>query len=147
MHIVFICYGNICRSPMAEAVFSHMVSDAEPSNVSIDSCGTHASTGSRAHRGTLRVLEDRGITYTGVSRPVEEHDMDADLIVCMDAHNKRDLEERFGANERIHLLLEYADTDETDVPDPYYSGGFEHVYELIEAGCRGLLMTLQESER
>ncbi|MFT4307832.1 MAG: low molecular weight protein-tyrosine-phosphatase [Candidatus Woesearchaeota archaeon] len=146
MRIVFVCYGNICRSPMAEAVFSHLVKEAGV-DVAVDSCGTHAATRNRAHRGTLRVLEEHGIAYDGISRPVEESDMEADLIICMDTQNKRDLEERYGANERIHLLLEYADTDETDVPDPYYTGGFEHVYELIESGCRGLLAQIREGER
>ena len=143
MRIVFVCYGNICRSPMAEAVFSHLIREAGV-DVAVDSCGTHASTGNRAHRGTVRVLEEHGIAYDGVSRPFEHRDLDADLIVCMDTQNKRDLEERYPANERIHLLLEYTDTDETDVPDPYYSGGFEHVYELIEAGCRVLLAQIRD---
>jgi protein-tyrosine phosphatase len=149
MRIVFVCLGNICRSPMAEAVFSRVVDDAGLNDaVIIDSCGTDAyHAGERAHPGTLRILKEHGIEYDGVSRRVEERDMDAQYIVCMDTDNKRALEARFGTNERIRLLLEFADTDETDVPDPYYTGGFEYVYELIEAGCRGLLDAFREQVR
>ena len=146
MHVVFVCLGNICRSPMAEAIFTRMVDDVGMNDISIDSCGTSAyHEGSSAHPGTLRVLNEHGITYGGVSRRVTEKDLNADYVVCMDSENKRDLEARFGKHT-IHLLLDFADTDETDVPDPYFTGGFDHVYRLIESGCRGLLETIRDDQ-
>ena len=144
MHVVFVCLGNICRSPMAEAIFTRMVEDAGLSDtISVDSCGTNAyHAGTSAHPGAIRILEAHGISYDGVSRLVEKNDMDADYVVCMDSENQRALEERF-AKQAI-LLLDFTDSEETDVPDPYYTSTFDEVYALIEDGCRGLLESIRE---
>lgn len=146
IHVVFVCLGNICRSPMAEAIFTRMVEDAGlKDRISIDSSGTGAyHAGSSAHPGTLRILTEHDIAYDGISRRVEKRDMDADYIVCMDSENRADLEARFGRSDRIHLLLEFSETKVRDVPDPYYTNTFEEVYELIESGCRGLLTHVKE---
>ena len=146
MHVVFICLGNICRSPMAEAIFIRLVEEAGLSEaISADSCGTDAyHAGERPHPATLDTLKVHGIEHHTLSRRVEHQDLDAEYVVCMDLGNKRALEERFGPNERIHLLLDFATTKEREVPDPYYTGTFEEVYELIERGCRGLLRRIRE---
>jgi protein-tyrosine phosphatase len=151
INILFVCLGNICRSPMAEAVFSHMVDEAGLSDkINVDSAGTGTwHIGEPACSGTRRVLARRGYEYHGRARQVKAADMsDPDgMIIAMSAENIRDLRVRFGDYPHQYRLLDFAENSrEQDVPDPYYEGNFEYVYELVEAGCRGLLKSIQQSE-
>jgi protein-tyrosine phosphatase len=144
IHIIFVCLGNICRSPMAEAVMQRLVDDAGLSDqISVDSAGTgNWHVGEPAHPGTRQVLAQHGIRYRGSARQVTQADMQrADTyIVVMDENNQQDLVRRFGEHPQLHQLLTFAaHTNERDVPDPYYTGNFEYVYQLVEDGCRGLL--------
>jgi protein-tyrosine phosphatase len=146
IRILFVCYGNICRSPMAEAVFQHLVDQAGLADqVVIDSAGTSAvNIGGPAHPGTRDVLLRHGIVYEGRARQVSLADIDeADYVVAMDYDNQATLA-RVGVpsdlDEKLYLLLAFApDVSDREVPDPIYDGRFERVYDLIEAGCRGLL--------
>ena len=136
---------------MAEAVFSHMVDEAGLSDkINVDSAGTGAwHIGEPACSGTRRVLARRGYKYHGHARQVNAADMsDPDgIIIAMSADNMRDLRHRYGDHPRQYRLLDFAeDSDEQDVPDPYYEGNFEYVYQLVEDGCRGLLKSIQKSE-
>jgi protein-tyrosine phosphatase len=151
INVLFVCLGNICRSPMAEAVFSKMVEEAGlDGRVHVDSAGTGSwHIGERACSGTRRVLARNGYQYDGRARQVTAADMnDPDgLIVAMSTENVRDLRNRFGDHPRQYRLLEFAETyDVKDVPDPYYEGNFEYVYELIEDGCHGLLKAIQDND-
>ena len=144
IHVTFVCLGNICRSPMAEAVLQQMVNAAGLADqFMVDSAGTSGwHAGEPAHSGTRRVLSQHGITYRGSARQVAWSDVRAEngYIIAMDGHNVADLQERFGSIARLYPLLEFAsETDEVDVPDPYYTGGFDYVYSLVSDGCRGLL--------
>lgn len=147
--VLFVCMGNICRSPMAEAVFRHLVDAAGLADqIAIDSAGTGGwHIGERPHRGTQDVLRKNGVAVGDQrARQVQTSDFSHfEYIVAMDDENLADLA-RFHpqARERARLLLSYAPgAPAREVPDPYYSGGFDHVYDLVTAGCRGLLAEIR----
>ena len=137
---------------MAEAIFRQQVSDADlAEDIGIDSAGTGDwHVGNPPHRGTLTVLRQNGIEGGDLrARQLQPIDLDAfDYLIVMDESNQSDVEymarRNGGADSAIIVrLLDYADPSvalgEIDVPDPYFSGGFDHVYRLVESGCSGLL--------
>ena len=150
--VLFVCLGNICRSPMAEAVFQQLVTEAGLADkIKVDSAGTGSwHVGEAAHTGTRRVLQAHGIAYHGRARQVSTQDTAApnNWIIAMDKQNKADLQRRFGQHPRLHLLLDFAENHPTvsDVPDPYYTNNFEYVYELVKDGCEGLLTHIRQIE-
>jgi protein-tyrosine phosphatase len=154
VRVLFVCLGNICRSPMAEAIFQRMVDEAGLSDaISVDSAGTSAyHEGELAHPGTRRVLSHHGIQYDGRARQVQLSDIAADssttYVIAMDHDNLADLQARFGTLQHAHRLLDFAShTHVRDVPDPYYSNNFDHVYRLVEDGCRGLLGQIRQEQK
>ena len=154
IRVLFVCMGNICRSPMAEAVFIELVKEAGLSqHFKIDSAGTiDWHQGERAHRGTLDLLKRKKIAYDGRSRPLTQRDLDDfDYIVVMDKENLRDAEQIFGRHDpRLTMFMEYANkaglTNVKEVPDPYYTGGFDEVYELVRIGGKALLAHIRKHE-
>ncbi len=148
VRVLFVCLGNICRSPMAEAVFQKLVDDAHLSDkIEVDSAGTSSyHAGERAHPGTRRVLAHHGISYDGRARQIRPDDVanGATYLIAMDEENVETLKERFGDVSHLHRLLDFAaHASVHDVPDPYYSDNFDYVYRLVEDGCRGLLSTIR----
>jgi protein-tyrosine phosphatase len=148
MRILFVCMGNICRSPTAEGVFRRLVEERAPGlDLEIDSAGTHDyHVGDPPDRRAIAAASRRGIDLGRLrARQVEEADFDRfDLIVAMDRLNRATLLERSPASrhERIRLLMEFSGrNDIEDVPDPYYGGpvGFEQVLDLAEEAAAGLL--------
>lgn len=150
IHINFICLGNICRSPMAEAVFARLVAEAGlEEQIAVDSAGTGSwHIGESAHPGTRRVLQRHGIDYSGRARQVTRDDMEPDhYVIAMDQSNLDELRRRYGDHPRLYRLLDFAsDGTERDVPDPYYTGNFDYVYRLVEDGARGLLAHIRQEE-
>jgi protein-tyrosine phosphatase len=156
MKILFVCLGNICRSPTAEIVFREIVAREAPDlRIEIDSAGTAAyHVGSPPDSRTLQAALRRGYDMSALrARVVESQDFGRyDLILAMDRQNFDTLRQRAPptAHERIRMFLEFApDADATDVPDPYYGGpnGFEEVLDLVEAAARGLLTHVQTGAR
>jgi protein-tyrosine phosphatase len=146
--ILFVCMGNICRSPTAEGVFRKLVQERAPHlRVEIDSAGTHAyHVGEPPDRRTIAAAARRGIDLSGLrARMVDEADFEGyDLLVAMDQLNREVLLDRSPDEyrDRVRLMLEFAPSvDVEDVPDPYYGGpvGFEHVLDLVEEASKGLL--------
>ncbi len=149
--VLFVCMGNICRSPTAEGVFRHVVNEAGLADrILVDSAGTHAyHVGEPADRRAQAAAERRGISLEGIAaRRVRDEDFESfDYIVAMDRLNHVTLVDQAGAehHDKIRLFLEFSSGDEDDVPDPYYGGaaGFERVLDLVEEASRGLLETLR----
>ena len=148
--VLFVFLGNICRSPLAESVFKHLVAHKElTGHFYIDSVGTDSyHIGDTAHPGTRRVLANHGIRCDSIARQVTKNDLtQADYVLVMDHHNASDLQymtQRWSLNNHIYLLLDFAQNSrERDVPDPYYTGDFETVYRLVYYICRGLLSLIR----
>jgi protein-tyrosine phosphatase len=147
--VLFVCTGNICRSPMAEAVFRDMVLKAGLSaQVSVDSAGTgNYHVGDRAHPQTLKVLKQCNIPYGGRARQFTDADLDTfDYVLAMDKSNLSHIQRYWHHNRaKISLLLDYAKqngtVDTNEVPDPYGSrdAAYWHVYDLVTKGCAALL--------
>ena len=136
---------------MADGVFQQMVKEAGLENkILVDSAGTGSwHVGEQAHQGTRKVLKQHGIPYNGRARQVATADMQDEnsYIIAMDSSNLSDLRRRFGDHPRLYRLLAFArHTNERDVPDPYYTGNFEYVYQLVLDGCQGLLKMIREQE-
>jgi protein-tyrosine phosphatase len=153
VRVLFVCLGNICRSPMAEAIFQRMVEDAKLSDkIQVDSVGTSSyHEGELAHPGTRRVLSRHNIEYSGRARQVQPGDVVAETIptyiIAMDHDNLADLRRRFGELPHAYRLLDFAtNTPVRDVPDPYYSNNFDYVYRLVEDGCQGLLERIRQDQ-
>jgi protein-tyrosine phosphatase len=151
----FVCMGNICRSPTAEAVMRHLVRDAGLAHlVTVDSAGTGAwHVGEERDRRSRAVASRRGMPITGEARQFSRADFDRfDWVLALDQDNQRDLERLApsdGARAKIHLLrsFEPGAAPGAEVPDPYYGGpeGFERVFDICLAACRGLLEHLRRT--
>ena len=146
--VLFVCLGNICRSPTADAVFKKMVQDAGLAHlIGVDSAGTGSwHIGHPPDHRAKAAAAQRGYDLSSLrARQVEIGDFDKfDHILAMDAQNRADLDALCppGHQQKIRLFLEYSpDTELTDVPDPYYGGedGFDQVLDLVESAAAGLL--------
>ncbi len=149
--ILFVCHGNICRSPMAEFVLKDMVKKREMEHdFFISSAATsNEEIGNGVHHGTRRILKAHGISCDGKTavRLTRQDYGKYDYIIGMDRENLWAMNRILGGDpqKKIHLLLEFAG-ESRDIADPWYTGNFDDTYRDVLAGCTGLLDTLTLSE-
>ncbi|WP_110113542.1 low molecular weight protein-tyrosine-phosphatase [Bacillus sp. CGMCC 1.16541] len=146
INVLFVCLGNICRSPMAEAVFRDLVEKRGLSHkIQVDSAGTGDwHIGHPPHEGTRNILTKNSISFEGMkARQVVEKDLSSfDYIIGMDAENIGNVRRLAGFNKTGYIgrLLDFVpEAKVEDVPDPYFTGNFDEVYDLVTEGCRRLL--------
>lgn len=152
--VLFVCMGNICRSPTAEAVCRHLaVERGLDQRIRIDSAGTHAyHIGHPPDERSAATALERGIDMREQrARQVTPDDLqEFDYVLALDQSNLtrlQALQDEYGGTAHVGLLLDFAPgAGVTEVPDPYYggSGGFERVFDLVEAGCSGLLTRIEK---
>lgn len=145
--VLFVCHGNICRSPMAEFVFKDMVKQrGKEKEFLIESAATSTEEiGNRVYPPARRKLAEHGISCEGkTARQMRASDYRRfDLLIGMDRANLRNMQRICGGDPdgKIHLLLDYTDRP-GDVADPWYTGDFDATWRDVEEGCRGLLNTI-----
>jgi protein-tyrosine phosphatase len=153
--VLFVCLGNICRSPMAEGIFIHKIQAAGlAAQFEVDSCGTgdwHA--GERADIRARRVAGERGVELPSRARVLRVSDFyDFDYILAMDGANLLSLQnmQPAGSTARLYKMRHFdPQAPDADVPDPYYGEyrGFEEVFDMLDRSCDGLLAFIQSQEK
>ena len=156
VRVLFVCMGNICRSPTAEGVFRKLLEESVPEfDIEVDSAGTHAyHIGEPPDARSQAAALKRGVDISGLrGRQATFQDFhEFDYVIAMDSDNLRRLQaiRPKQARGQLRLLLEYApEAGALDVPDPYYggAGGFERVLDLVEQGGRGLLEDIRKHHK
>ena len=144
--ILFLCHGNICRSPMAEFVMKKLLADAGRDDIKVESAALHTDEiGSDIHYGTRAKLREMGIPFAPraawllTAAKAKEYD----LLIGMDSYNVADLKRLLFPEDlpKVHSLLSYAGIDRS-IADPWYTGNFDETYDDVLAGCKALLADL-----
>lgn len=140
--ILFVCHGNICRSPMAEFVFKDMTKNYN--DIYIESAATSTEElGNGVHHGTANLLRKKGISTAGkVACQMNKNDYEKfDYIIGMDSWNIRNIKRICGGDpdKKIYKLLDFSERAGDDIADPWYTGDFETTYSDVYEGCCGLL--------
>ena len=154
-----VCLGNICRSPMAEAIFRQKVKRSKLEHkIQVDSVGTGGyHIGQRPHRGTQRELKRHRSSYDGIrARQLSSKDVEtADYLIVMDTENLNDVRNQarkwgYHVDDDVRMMLEFAHNtqlEDLDVPDPYYTRGFDKVYQMLDDASDGLLNHIRQQEK
>ena len=146
--VLFVCHGNICRSPMAEFVMKKLVKDAGlDSKIAVDSCATsREEIGNDMYPPAKQKLREKGVPFAKrAARQITKADyVAADYVVAMDRYNLRNLDRVLGGDPdgKISLLLSHAGRS-ADISDPWYTGDFESTYRDVLEGCSALLEALK----
>jgi protein-tyrosine phosphatase len=155
MHLLFVCWGNICRSPAAECTFQKLLDDRGLSDdITCDSAGTIGSHQGNPPDSRMReAARARGLTIRGSARMITDDDFrKADMIITMDNFNFSEVNKlapESGLKKKIQPFCDFVSTGDREVPDPYYGGpsGFEKVLDLMEDGCVRLLDSLPRNSQ
>ncbi len=148
--VLFVCLGNICRSPMAQIVFKNMIKELGIDNrFEVDSAGTEGyneACNAGIHRGTREILTKKRIPFSEhYSRKIRKSDYEYyDYIIAMDSENITDIKRIVGPDEqnKIKRLLDYT-KNPRNIRDPWYTGNFEETYDDVVKGCEAFLQTIQ----
>ena len=149
--ILFVCHGNICRSPMAEFIMKDLVKNAGLENQFVirSAATSDEEIGNSVYPPAKRLITDHGMDCSEkTARKLRKGDYNTyDLLIGMDTANLLNMQNIFGGDPqgKLHLLLEYAERP-GDIPDPWYTRDFEGAWDAIEKGCRGLLQKILENK-
>ena len=152
MKVLMVCLGNICRSPLAEGIMSHLSSERQM-DVQADSAGTSGwHAGEPPHRESISIARNHGIDILAQrSRKVIPSDLDEfDIVLAMDRSNQENLLKICQNDQqraKVQLLLSITPEETLDVPDPYFEGGFDKVYRMIYEACNLWLDRWFEKEK
>lgn len=151
IRVLFVCHGNICRSPMAEFVFKNLVKQSgHEKEFIIESAATSTeSIGNGVHSGTRKILDNLGISYTGkISIQLSKNDYNEyDYLIGMDSYNIKNMQKMLGHDKekKIYKLLDFTNNSR-DISDPWYTGDFDKTYDDVYEGCVSLLKHIVSKE-
>ncbi|MGW7956286.1 low molecular weight protein-tyrosine-phosphatase [Staphylococcus xylosus] len=139
--VAFVCLGNICRSPMAEAIMRQKLLDRNIKDINVSSKGAGKwNLGQPPHEGTQAILNSHNIPFDGMISELFQPNDDFDYIIAMDQSNVENIKQiNPNIKGQLYKLLDFSDMDETDVPDPYYTNNFEGVYKMVQSSCDNLI--------
>lgn len=139
--VAFVCLGNICRSPMAEAIMRQRLLDRKITGLNVTSRGTGEwNLGQPPHEGTQDILTKNDIPFDNMISELFKADDDFDYIIAMDQSNVENIKQiNSSIKGQLYKLLDFSDMNETNVPDPYYTNNFEGVYKMVQSSCDNLI--------
>lgn len=149
LKLLFVCHGNICRSPMAEFVMKDIVrKNGLSDEIYVESCATSTEEiGNDIHYGTKRKLIEMGVPFEkrGARQITKKDYENFDYIILMDSYNVRNLKRIIpdDTKNKVFKLLDFSERKGEDIADPWYTGNFDETYNDVLEGCNGLLLKLK----